>query len=92
MASMCLRLAISGTTPPKREWKSICEATTSETMVPASSISAAAVSSHDDSMARISLPERGMRSPVSLPALAAAAFKRSSMPATSCSATGSGPS
>ena len=54
MASMCLRLAISGTTPPKRAWKSICDATTSATRFPVPSTMAAAVSSHEDSIARMS--------------------------------------
>ena len=54
IASVCLRLAISGTTPPKRAWKSIWLATTLASSSRPPRMTAAAVSSHDDSMARMS--------------------------------------
>ena len=53
---MCLRLAISGTTPPKRAWKSIWVATTEEHTLPRSSMTAMAVSSQEDSTARMRAP------------------------------------
>ena len=82
MASMCLRLAISGTTPPKRAWKSIWLATTSEASAPSPSTIAAAVSSHEDSIARMS----GRDTPAMPTAVACTSCEAStcsSMPATS---------
>src|SRR5699024_9041381 len=52
-ASMCRRDAISGTTPPYSAWVSICVSTTLERMVRPSSMTAAAVSSQEDSSAKI---------------------------------------
>jgi hypothetical protein len=53
IASVCLRDAISGTTPPNLRWKSTWLATTLESTSWPSRSTAAAVSSHDVSMARI---------------------------------------
>src|SRR5687767_6025599 len=53
-SSTCARLAISGTTPPKRAWRSTWLDTTDETTRRPSSTTAAAVSSHDVSMPRMS--------------------------------------
>ncbi len=53
------RDAISGTTPPKSWWSSCCEATMLDSTLPSSEITAAAVSSHDDSMASSRLPVTG---------------------------------
>ena len=50
---MCRRDAISGTTPPYSAWVSICVSTTLERMVRPSSMTAAAVSSQEDSSAKI---------------------------------------
>ena len=82
MASMCLRLAISGTTPPKREWKSIWLATTSESRLPFPSTMAAAVSSHELSMARMSGRSRCAAGWAAFCA-SCASSTRSVMPATS---------
>src|SRR5581483_4706954 len=51
---MWTREAISGTTPPYSPWIAICDATRSARMRRPSSTSAAAVSSHDDSMPSVS--------------------------------------
>ena len=51
IASICLREAISGTTPPYLLCAVICEAITLESIFP-SLTTAAAVSSHDDSIPR----------------------------------------
>ena len=51
----CSRLASSGTTPPKLRCVSTCDATTLDSTVCPSSTSAAAVSSHEDSIPSISM-------------------------------------
>src|SRR5437016_5432702 len=56
MARRCSREASSGTTPPYFPWVVICEATIEERMVPPSATTAAAVSSHEDSMPRMRTP------------------------------------
>src|SRR5687768_6656642 len=56
MARRCSRDASSGTTPPYLPCVSSCAATTEESTVWASSTTAAAVSSHELSMARIRIP------------------------------------
>src|ERR1700682_4311811 len=53
MARKCSRDASSGTTPPYFAWVLSCDATTEESTRSPSSTTAAAVSSHDDSMARM---------------------------------------
>src|SRR5262245_16199665 len=53
ITSTWARLAISGTTPPKRAWRSAWLDTTDERTRRPSSTTAAAVSSHDVSIARI---------------------------------------
>jgi hypothetical protein len=53
IARICSRLASSGTTPPYRWCVSICDVTTDDSTVRPSSTTAAAVSSHEDSMANI---------------------------------------
>src|SRR2546428_3833832 len=53
MVSMWRRPANSGTTPPKRAWVSTCERTTSASTEPSARATAAAVSSQDVSMPRI---------------------------------------
>ncbi len=55
MASMCLREAISGTTPPYLLWTAIWEAMTFDSMMRPSRTTAAAVSSQDVSMAKTSM-------------------------------------
>ena len=57
IALRCSRDASSGTTPPYFACIVICEATTLERMTLPFSTTAAAVSSHEDSMPRISLEE-----------------------------------
>ena len=47
------REAMSGTTPPYRAWRSACEATTDDRTTPSTSTTAAAVSSQDVSIPRI---------------------------------------
>src|SRR5215472_8864259 len=51
-ARRCSREASSGTTPPYLPCVSNCEATMEERMVHSSAMTAAAVSSHEDSMAK----------------------------------------
>lgn len=53
MASMWLRAAISGITPPYSAWISICDTTTLDKTFCPSSMIAAAVSSQEDSIPRI---------------------------------------
>src|SRR5438105_3704799 len=48
----CARAATSGTTPPKRACRSVCEATTLDRITRSSVKTAAAVSSQEVSMAR----------------------------------------
>ena len=62
IASTCLRDAISGTTPPKRAWKSIDVATTFAQISPCESMTAIAVSSHDDSIESTRSPAAARRS------------------------------
>ena len=52
------RDATSGTTPPKRACRSACDDTTDESTRPSSVTTAAAVSSHDVSIPRITTPAR----------------------------------
>src|SRR5688572_6706628 len=52
-SSRWARLAISGTTPPKRAWRSFWLATTDDRMLTPSSTTPTAVSSHDVSMPRM---------------------------------------
>ena len=52
-ASMCRREAISGTTPPYSACVAICVSTTLDKIFRPSSMTAAAVSSHEDSIASI---------------------------------------
>ena len=53
MARRCSREASSGTTPPYLPCVESCEATTDDNTRTPSSTTAAAVSSHDDSIAKI---------------------------------------
>src|ERR1035441_4058028 len=65
MARRCSREASSGTTPPYFECVSICDATTEDSTASPFSTTAAAVSSHEDSMPRMrttpTVPPRGDR-------------------------------
>src|SRR5262249_56171433 len=54
-SSRCRRDATSGTTPPKRAWRSACEETTLARISPSTVTIAAAVSSHEVSTPRITV-------------------------------------
>ena len=58
IARKCSRDASSGTTPPYFECVAICEETTDDKIRDPSSTTAAAVSSHDDSIPRIRIRVR----------------------------------